>query len=118
MFIQYLIDKILINYFSKEKNKHHIYQYINNATIIKSGHLPHMSFRLLQGAVVVYLKNKRIGVFGPHTTWGSESLLKNKTSKYTVYIIKGSLVCAIGKSEFQNKFIRFLNLFQTDSLEN
>lgn len=117
MLIPYLIDKILIYHFSKDKYKHHIYRYIKNSTIIKSGHRPHMAFRLLHGAVVVYFRNKQIGVFGPHTTWGNEMLLKNQTSQYTVYIIKGSRVCAIGKSEFQNKLIKFLNFFQFDFLE-
>ncbi len=117
MLIQRLLDKILVYYFNKEKSKHHIYKYLTNSTLIKSGHKPNMAFRLLEGAVVVYFRNKQIGVFGPHSTWGRDGILQNKKSNYTVCIIKGSRVCAIGKSEFKKRFIRFLNYFQSDALE-
>lgn len=118
MIIEKLVDKILFYYFNRKKKDHHIYQYLANSTLIKSDHMPHMAFRLLEGAVIVYSKkNKLIGVFGPHSTWGTSALTTNQVSKFTVYIVKGSRVCAFGKSELKKSIFKILNILQTDTLE-
>lgn len=114
--LSHLIDNLIVLNFKNIKNCHHIYQFTKDELLIQAGHIPHMSFRLLTGSVVVFLNNRLIGEFGPHTLWGHKEILEDKVSPYTVGIKKGSTVCAIGKSELRKKWMRLICFFEQDML--
>lgn len=116
MFISSIIDKILTYFYRKKTKVHHIYEYNRDAILIQAGHIPYMAFRLLEGSVLVFSRDTLIAEFGPHTTWGSNEIINEQASLYTVCIRKGSKVCAIGKSELQKSWMKILNFFERDML--
>lgn len=111
-----LINKILVFVFNKEKKGRHLFRYTRDALMIEEGHVPHMAFRILEGSVIVFLKNSLIGEFGANTCWGTREIQQSNVSNYTVFIRKGSMVCAIGKSELQASLMKILFYFERDML--
>lgn len=114
--ISALINKILVFVFNKKKKGRHLFRYTRDALMIEEGHIPHMAFRILEGSVVVFLKNSLIGEFGANTSWGTREIQQSNVSNYTVFIRKGSMVCAIGKSELQTSLMKILFYFERDML--
>jgi hypothetical protein len=112
-----IVDKFLTYIYTRNTKCHHIYEYTQDAVLIEAGHIPYMAFRLLSGKVIVFNKEEKIAEYGPHTCWGPSEIMNGETSLFTVCIIKGSTVCAIGKSELQKTWMKFLNLFDRDMLE-
>jgi hypothetical protein len=113
-----LLDIILSFFFKRNMMCHHIYEYAQDDILIKDGHIPLMSFRLLEGSVSVYSKHRFIAEYGPHTCWGAHEIMNDEPSLYTVWIRKGSKVCAIGKSELQKTWMKIISLFDHDILQS
>lgn len=101
----------------RHDNQGHIVVFQEETTLIKAGHTPLVAYRLLEGSVDVYDKNKSIGQFGPHTCWGMNEIMNEVPSRFTVRIKKGSKVCTIGKSEMHKTWMKVLHLFEVDMLE-
>ncbi len=112
----FVISKFFLYLYKRKEKVHHLYKYNTDALLIPAGHIPYMSYRLLSGSVVVFYQNKIIAEYGPHTTWGAQEILNAQVARYSVYIKKGSLVCAIGKSELQKVWMRIFFLLEKDML--